>query len=197
VHEPFDDYVALEIVRPLRMNDSGYFPRKLPASRLTVGYGSARGTDGRFTYTPSRAFWAHGPVGGSVLDHQFSCANYPSGMLHTSAEQYARLLMMVMNGGTLDGAQILKPASVDLMLTPSGFRNSWGYRQGLVFQSATDLDGHAVWGHDGQDRGASSAAFFNRETGVGALAFANANWADYQLSARLVDLDLHLISWFQ
>jgi CubicO group peptidase (beta-lactamase class C family) len=102
-----------------------------------------------------------------------------------------------MNDGEVDGKRILQPASVELMMTPIGLRNLDGWAQGLGLAGPKDIRGRQVWGHDGEDRGAANALYINRETGVGAIVFANAMDPDFTMTYASVDLDLHLMSWFE
>jgi len=50
-----------------------------------------------------------------------------------------------------------------------------------------------VWGHVGEHHSCSSAFYFNPETHVGAISFANGNYPDFSLVYAVNDLDLHLI----
>lgn len=196
VGESFDSYAQREILAPLRMRSTNYFLARLPADLLAVGYGVERRVDGRYSYAPSRTFWAHEPTGGTVMDHQLSYPDYPAGRIYTTASDYARLMLMFLNGGTLDGARILNPASVNVIFTASGYRNKDGWQQGLGVNGPLDLRGRQLWGHDGQERGFSSAFYVNPQTHIGAIAFANGNYADYSMNYSLVDLDSHLMAWF-
>jgi CubicO group peptidase (beta-lactamase class C family) len=197
VHEPLDQYIAHAILKPLGMDDTSYWLARLPVSRLAVGYASVRQKDGSYSFTPAKTYWAHGDAGGSPLDHQMTCSDYPSGCAHISARDFAQLMLMLMNKGTANGAKILEPSSAELMMTPSGFRNLDGWNQGLGFNGPLDLHGRQLWGHDGVDRGAANAFYFNPKTGVGAIAFANANDPDFSLSYGVNDIVDHLISWFE
>lgn len=197
VHESFDSYVQREILTPLRMHATSYSLANLPAGRLTVGYGVERKPDGSLAFSPSRTFWKHQPASGTVMEHQLTFPDYPSGRIYTTATDYARLMMMFLNGGTLDGARILSQASVNLMFSPSGYRNLDGWQQGLGVNGPEDLRGRQVWGHDGQERGYSSAFYINPQTHMGAIAFANGNYADFTMNYGLVDLDFHLMEWFE
>ena len=197
VHESFAAYVSRAILAPLRMKESSYLLRDLPAEKLAVGYGRTWSADGRVTYAPNRVAFAHLPAGKTAMDEQMGLPDAPSGSLYTSATQFARLTMMLLNRGSLDGVKILEPASVDKLLEASGHWSIYGYQQGLVLFATRDLDDHLVWGHDGEDRGYITAVFFDREKGIGAVAFANANRGDFLLSRRLVDLDLHMMDWFK
>jgi CubicO group peptidase (beta-lactamase class C family) len=197
VHEPFEQYVQREILMPLGMTQTSYLLAGRPIDRFAVGYASVRLKDGGYDYVPIKAYWSHGGAGGRLLDHQKTCADFASGCAHTTALDFARLMLMLMNHGTLDGKRILQPSSVDLMTTPIGLRNLDGWAQGLGLAGPKDIRGRQVWGHDGEDRGAANALYFNRDTGVGAIAFSNAMDADWTLTYVVVDLDLHLMSWFE
>ena len=87
VHQSFDSYVDQFILNPLRMTDTSYWLKGRPIDRFAVGYASLRQRDGRFTYAPARAFWEHGNAGGSIIDHQVTCPDYPSGCAHIPARE--------------------------------------------------------------------------------------------------------------
>jgi len=197
VHESFASYVQQTILSPLKMNATGYFLAPLPVDNLSVGYVTARKPDGKFSHLLQREFLEHKSRSGTISDNQISYAEYPVGRIYTTATDYARLMMMFQNHGTLDGVKALSPSSVDLMCSPSGYRNLDGWVQGLGLNGPLDLRGRQLWGHDGQDHSYASAFYFNPETHVGAIAFANSNYPDYSLSYALLDLDLHLMSWFE
>ena len=131
------------------------------------------------------------------MDYQYSYPDYPVGRTYTNARDFARLILMFLNGGTVDGARILSPASVDMIFTPSGYRNLDGWQQGIGVNGPLDLRGRQVWGHDGQGEGSVSALYVNRQTGVGAFTIANSNYLDESQNYSLVDLDMHLMSWFE
>jgi hypothetical protein len=73
---------------------------------------------------------------------------------------------MLLNGGRAGETALLQPASVDALTAPSIPNGS-----GLSFFSMPGSD--TAWGNVGNDRGAVVAAYFDRTTGVGALAFGN------------------------
>jgi CubicO group peptidase (beta-lactamase class C family) len=197
IHEPFDRYVQHAILDPLGMHDTSYRLAQLPNSRLAGGYASVRQSNGTYRFSPAKAYWAHGDAGGSAMDHQMSCADYPSGCAHTTALDLSRLMLMLMQGGSVDGVRILERSSVELMTTSVGLRNLDGWVQGLGLAGPEDTHGRLLWGHAGDDRGAANAFFFDLKTGVGAIALANAMDPEFTLSYAVTDLDLHLISWFE
>jgi CubicO group peptidase (beta-lactamase class C family) len=197
VHEPLDRYVQHAILDPLGMKSTSYWLANLPSSRLVVGYASERQPDGTYRFLPAKSYWAYGDAGGTPLDHQMTCPDYPSGCAHITSRDFVQLMLMLMNKGSVNGKAVLQPSSVDLMVTPSGFRNLDGWSQGLGLNGPLDLRGRQLWGHDGVDRGAATALYFNLKTGVGVIAFANANDPDFSLSYGVVDIALHLMSWFE
>ncbi len=196
VREDYATYVSRAIFVPLHMTEVSYSAHNVPLRKLTVGYGRSEQAGG-WVFAPNRVAFAHLPAGHSVIEEQMSSPDPPAGGLYASASQFARLVMMLLNQGTLDGAKILEPASVKQLATFSGHWSIYGYQQGLTIYAQRDLDDHLVWGHDGEDRGYVGAAFFDIDAGVGAVTFANANREDFLLSRRLVDLDMHLMDWFR
>jgi CubicO group peptidase (beta-lactamase class C family) len=197
VHEPLYEYIDKAILKPLGMKHTSYRLGGREGAPYAVGYASVRQKDGRYDYVPAKIFWGHAQPGGRVFDYQQTAPNYASGMAHTTALDFARLMLMLMNGGAVDGKRILQQSSVDLMMTPIGLRNADGWLQALCLSGPKDIRGRQVWGHDGEDRGAANALYINRETGVGAIVFANAMDPDFTMTYVVVDLDLHLMSWFE
>jgi CubicO group peptidase (beta-lactamase class C family) len=197
VHEPLYKYIDEEILAPLGMKNTSYWIAGRRSAPYAVAYASVRQEDGRYDFVPAKIYWAHGQPGGTAFDYQMTAPNYASGTAHTTALDFARLMLMLMNGGAVDGKRILRQSSVDLMMTPIGLRNLDGWAQGLGLAGPKDIRGRQVWGHDGADRGAANALYINRETGVGAIAFANAMDPDFTMTYVVVDLDLHLMSWFE
>ena len=196
-HESFDAYVRREIWTPLKMKETSYSLAGLSPDHLAVGYGAERKADGTFSFVPARVFWGHQSASGTITDNQYSYPDYPVGRTYTNARDFARLILMFLNGGTVDGARILRPTSVDMIFTPSGYRNLDGWKQGIGVNGPLDLRGRQVWGHDGQGEGSVSALYVNRENGVGAFTIANSNYLDESQNYSLVDLDMHLMAWFE
>ena len=196
-HESFDAYVKREIWAPLKMNETSYSLAGLSPDHLAVGYGAERKADGTFSFVPAKVFWGHEANGGTVMDYQYSYPDYPTGRTYTNARDFARLILMFLQGGTVDGARILSAASVDLIFTPSGYRNLDGWQQGIGVNGPLDLRGRQVWGHDGQGEGSVSALYVNRQTGIGVFTIANSNYLDESQNYSLVDLDMHLMAWFE
>ena len=105
---PFDIYTRQHIFEPLGMDSTGWHLADLGSAPIAMPYRcNENSSDGK------SAFVAH-PFG------QYGYPDYPDGSLRTSARQLARFLGAIINGGELDGARILKPSTVEAMLTPVG-----------------------------------------------------------------------------
>ena len=196
-HESFDRYVSRAILKPLQMRDTHYRLAGIPEDRFAVGYASVRYA-GHFEYVPAMEYLFHRDGNAKILDHQMSCTNYPAGCAHTTARDFVQIMLMLMGNGVLGGARLLSAESVALLETPTDFRTAHGgWVQGLGLFGPLDVHGIQTWGHDGIDNGAGTAFFYNRKLGVGAVAFANANNPDFDLTYSIVDIDLHLMTWFE
>jgi CubicO group peptidase (beta-lactamase class C family) len=197
VHKPLYEYLDEAILKPLGMTHTSYLLRGREDAPYAVGYASVRQRDGHYDYIPAKIYWGHAQSGGRVLDYQQAAPNYASGVAHTTALDFARLMLMLMNGGAVDGMRILQQSSVDLMMTPMGLRSADGWLQALCLSGPKDIHGRQVWGHNGEDRGAANAFYLDRQTGVGAISFANAMDPEWTMTYVVDDLDMHLMSWFE
>jgi CubicO group peptidase (beta-lactamase class C family) len=102
--EPFEQYVQDHIFTPLAMTHSTFYqpPPKALANAPSDGY---RGS----TEKP--------PVGFEIFNPM------PAGGVSSTATDMSRFGQALLNGGTLDGKQILKPETIQAMWTPQ-FRAS-------------------------------------------------------------------------
>jgi CubicO group peptidase (beta-lactamase class C family) len=98
--QTFNDFLRARVFGPLGMNDTFFWPSDAQRARLVTNY---QLVDGRMRPNPQPDSMSS-PV-------YFS----GGGGLMSSAESYARFAMMLANGGELNGARILSPATVALM----------------------------------------------------------------------------------
>jgi len=104
---PLDRFFQERIFAPLRMHDTWFFPPDSVGRRLTAVYSVT--PDGALVRAPA------GPMGqGDYLAGPRQNFSGGAGLV-SSAGDYARFLQMLLNGGELDGARILSPATVSLM----------------------------------------------------------------------------------
>lgn len=132
------EFVEKRITAPLGMKDTCFFLPESKASRLTPAYGA--GEDGKIKMIedPATSPYLYGPR---------KCYSGGAGLVST-AEDYARFLVMLQNGGELGGTRILSPKSVELMASdhvgrlysggPVGF--------GLGFSIVKDLGASGIPG---------------------------------------------------
>ncbi|MFO0670057.1 MAG: serine hydrolase [Polyangiaceae bacterium] len=96
-------------------------------------------------------------------------ALYPVVDLRATAGEIATLLAAFANHGALN-VRILRADTLARMLEPVA--PALEPSQGLVFQRA-ELDGQTLWGHEGEDQGATTMAFFDPASGDEAVVLAN------------------------
>lgn len=99
------EFVEKRITGPLGMKDTYFFLPESKVSRLTPAYGADENGQIKMTEDPARSPYIYGPR---------KCYSGGAGLLST-AEDYARFLLMLLNGGELGGVRILSPKSVELM----------------------------------------------------------------------------------
>jgi CubicO group peptidase (beta-lactamase class C family) len=120
----------------------------------------------------------------------------PQGGLRISARDLGRIGRMLLNGGTLDGARILRPQSVDLLLAPlwvydgtngdtdHGFYCAYGLATQRIPTRGKDCrddpvgDGRTRVGHAGDAYGLRSGLWIDRSRGTGVAFFVTGLDAD-------------------
>ncbi|HEY2035335.1 MAG TPA: serine hydrolase [Rhizomicrobium sp.] len=127
--EPFDQYVANHIFKPLGMNNSSFTQLPPPALLKNLATGYKQASDPK-------------PVPFEVVEAA------PAGSLSSTATDMARFMMAHLNGGQYDGARILKPETVKQMhslnyvLAPGLNGFDLGFYQ-------ENRNGHQIIGHGG------------------------------------------------
>jgi CubicO group peptidase (beta-lactamase class C family) len=116
----FGDYLEKNIFGPLGMKDSGFWLEASDKPRFATVYqrNNTSGALEEFPDAANRSFF--------VKDHEES----GGGGLVSTTHDYARFVQMLLNKGSLDGAQVLKPETVALMFqnqVPAGVNRQWGF----------------------------------------------------------------------
>lgn len=118
----YQAFLQERLLTPLGMNDSSFYPTEPQCVRIAKPY---RLVDGKLA---EQGFGGYNPA-----NHDRHPA--PNGGLFSTAPDYARFLQMLLNRGTLDGRQYLKPETVKLMtaIHTGDFRTGWnpGHGWGL------------------------------------------------------------------
>jgi CubicO group peptidase (beta-lactamase class C family) len=104
--QPFADYVRQNILRPLKMVDTGWRQPESKFDRFAASYKKEAGSLVRIEDGVNRTL--------NFQDNKMT----PGGFgLASTVDDYMRFARMLLNKGELDGARILKPGTVKLMAT--------------------------------------------------------------------------------
>ena len=162
--QSFDTYCRDHIFAPLDMPKTTWRLADADRSRLAVPYDRK-----------SSGFKAY---------EQYGEPNYPDGMLRTSAVELAKFLIAIMQGGRYADARILQASTVDVMLSR---QTDLDKTQGLVWYR-DEVGSRTVWGHNGEDDGASATIWFEKKRNQGVILMANGEWkSENKLFKRLFD----------
>ena len=104
---PFGEYLKKSFFEPLGMKDTGFFVPEEKRERLVTAYRA----DGKGGLEPYRE--NHLGIF-NAMDRKPAFESGGAGLVST-VDDYARFAQMLLNGGELDGARVLKPRTVDYM----------------------------------------------------------------------------------
>jgi CubicO group peptidase (beta-lactamase class C family) len=105
--QPFGTYVRQHVLEPLGMRSTRYLVPASEQSRFAVLYQRSR--EGAWTRTPDSTYRAFNTQPWPLEPGAFG--------LTSTIDDYLRFARMLLNGGELDGARILRPETVRLMAT--------------------------------------------------------------------------------
>jgi CubicO group peptidase (beta-lactamase class C family) len=151
--ESFHDHMARAVTGPLGMGSARWLRDPAQAGVLATSYQADGRTPEPYVETPAR----------------------PSGSLSASARDLARLPLLFIGRGTIDGQRLLDTTSVERMERPS---TSVAARQGVAIGWGlglrADADGRAVfYGHDGSIDGFVARFAYAPAIGAGYVVMAN------------------------
>ena len=115
------EFVEKRIAGPLGMKDTCFFLPESKASRLAPAYGADEKGQIKVIEDTAKSPYIYGPR---------KCYSGGAGLVAT-AEDYARFLQMLLNGGELGGVRILSPKSVELMTADHAGQIYSGGKQGF------------------------------------------------------------------
>lgn len=141
-----DAFLRSQVLAPLGMKDTRFFVPPAEAHRLATVYSLPAG--GTLVRAPD------GPgmqAQGQYVEGPRVSFSGGAGLVSTAAD-YARLLQMLLNGGTLDGVRLLAPSSVALMTADhvDARYGSAGMGFGLGFSVVEDVGARGVPGSVGE-----------------------------------------------
>jgi len=110
---PFDEYLRTHIFDPLDMPDTDFHVHAGKESRFSACYASGSMGPPSPQSGPPKTLLLDNPEKSMYLQPPTMFSG--GGGLVSTASDYLRFCRMLLNGGTLDGAQILSPKTIELM----------------------------------------------------------------------------------
>ena len=162
----FTQYCREYIFSPLEMIQTGWHLRDIDVSAHAVPYSYI--SDKFEAFLPKYDEDKQPQRIGELFPHcLYSFPNYPDGLVRTSVYDLSKFLRAYMNGGTHQEAQILKPETVQNILSDKHFG------RGLCWTMNKNGDGEISWGHNGGDPGIATFMRFWPDDGLGVIIFFN------------------------
>ena len=147
---PLDEFLRAEIIEPLGMVDTHFYVPPEKADRLTVVYSVTE--DNGMERAPDPG---HMVGQGMYLEGPRKSFSGGAGLVSTPMD-YARFLEALRRGGTLDGARILSPKTVELMTVDhahdawqgdgGGFGLGFGITEEIGWSGLPGSPGTYAWG---------------------------------------------------
>lgn len=163
---PFEDYVHAEILEPLRMTSSTLLYEGVPRQAWAVGH--TRADDGRVI---------------ARTTYPYNRAHAPSSTLHASAVDMTRWMLVLLNGGQLDGRRILQASTITEMWTPA--IDAREGRIGLTWLALEVLGEQLTW-HGGADIGFRARVMLLPRRNSGIVVLANSDRVNTNRLAQIV-----------
>ena len=154
---PFSDYLDSALLQPMGMRRSAFVRRadlepRVPDA-LMWGY------DGRRSDAPV-----------------FELGMSPAGSMYTTVLDLGRFMQMLFAGGTLEGRQIVSPATLDTMWTPQ-FAAEARTGAGIGF-FVSEMEGHRAVGHGGAIYGFATELLALPDEKIGVVVVATLDGAN-------------------
>jgi len=155
----YSAYCRKNIFDPMDMDDTGWHLRDLDTSRVIFSY----------SFSPEDTV----PVYRKT--YHFGEPGYPAGMVRTTMDDFSRFLIMIMNHGRYGDIQLLKPSTIDLMLSPQHIPNMASRSFKLIDKSLSWLmiepNGSLYYEMNGFSGSIFTDAHFSTENGTGMIYY--------------------------
>jgi len=164
--ESFDDFMARRLTGPLGMTSASWRMTPAIAGRVSRSYRAGDLVEERFMDIPGR----------------------PSGSLNVTAADLARLPLLMLGRGTLEGATYFSAATADRIETPGDNDTARaGLAYGYALGNVANTQGRVVFhGHDGSIDGFVATYAYAPSIGAAYVLMANSGAEEVLDAARLV-----------
>ncbi len=169
--DTLDTFTRQKLFQPLDMRNTAWKLAELDAAKVALPYGRV---DGKLQ--------ALAPTG---------YPDWPAGLLRTSARDFAPLMQVFCNRGSLDGRRYLEVETLKLCFTPQPIAVDEHIGQGLIWE-LREKNGVRLASHFGSDPGAASFVCLDLEQHLGLVCFANIT-GDESLRAFQKDVLVRLL----
>lgn len=167
----FDQYISENILRPLGVY-ANHNVHSLDSGKFVKIYTYSR-RDSSFKYTTSAYELAEDALDNYKLGYSTTLFS-PTGGLKISAQDLAKVMMMHMNMGSIDGVKILNRESAELMQSEITTTDHKDENYGMAILRTNDLlKGQRLVGHDGLALGAYTAMYWHPEENYGFVVMTN------------------------
>ena len=155
----FSVYCRKNIFDPMDMDDTGWHLSDLDTSRVMFSY----------SFSPEDTV----PVYRKT--YHFGEPGYPAGMVRTTMDDFSSFLIMIMNHGRYGDVQLLKPSTIDLMLSPQHIPGMSSRSFKLIDKSLAwlmiETNGTLYYEMNGFSVSIFTDAHFSTENGTGMIYF--------------------------
>jgi CubicO group peptidase (beta-lactamase class C family) len=146
----FAAFIQERIFDPLQMRDTTFWPSDEQLKRVAKSYKLNKEIG---TLEETTVYFTDGKLSDTKR------TPYPAGGLYSSARDIAQFYRMMLNGGSLEGRQILRPETVELMTTTQSGDIKTGFVEGMSWglgfqvvrepQGVTSVLSKGTFGHGG------------------------------------------------
>lgn len=162
----FAQYCQEHVFGPLGMEQTGWHLSDIDISNHAVPYSYV--SENFEAFLPKYDKGKQPKKIGDLFPHcLYSFPNYPDGLVRTSVRELSKFLRAYMNGGTYQDVQILKPETIQNILSDKHFG------RGLCWAMSGNENGDISWGHTGGDPGIGTIMRFWPKDGIGVIIFFN------------------------
>jgi CubicO group peptidase (beta-lactamase class C family) len=156
----FEEYIAQNILVPLGMKTATLLLRQADMDLMATPH----------THTP----YPEGPVRVSTV-FPYNREHGPSSTLYASVLDTSRFALAYLNGGALDGMQLLSAETIAEMWDPTVTTGKTYWKGIGLTWFVSEMVGQKIVGHDGEDVGFSSGLSLAPALGSGVIVLCNAD----------------------